>query len=341
MLDDRLSIMKNWKSLLRNDPTDWLLESDNPSVRYFTLTDILEKLENDFEVIDAKKSIMGTGTVPKILEKQKEEGYWINPKDFYIRTKYKGTVWTFLVLAELGADKTDDRIRKTCKFILEHSQDKKSGGFAYYSKKDGGGDPAKILPCLTGNMVWCLIRFGYLEDPRVQQGIKWITTYQRFDDGIKNAPKGWPYDKFEKCYGKHTCHMGVVKSLKALAEIPPKKRSAEIKRTIEKAAEFILKHHIFKRSQDLTQVAMPKWLKFGFPLMWNTDILEILSILTKLGYKDERMQESLDVVIAKQNEEGKWVLEQKFSGRMQANIERKGKPSKWITLNALRVLKGN
>lgn len=86
---------------------------------------------------------------------------------------------------------------------------------------------------------------------------------------------------------------------------------------------------------------MPKWLKFGFLLMWNTDILEILSILTKLGYKDERMQESLDVVIAKQNEEGKWVLEQKFSGRMQANIERKGKPSKWITLNALRVLKGN
>lgn len=86
---------------------------------------------------------------------------------------------------------------------------------------------------------------------------------------------------------------------------------------------------------------MPKWLKFGFLLMWNTDILEILSILTKLGYKDERMQESLDVVIAKQNEEGKWVLEQKFSRRMQANIERKGKPSKWITLNALRVLKGN
>jgi hypothetical protein len=73
--------------------------------------------------------------------------------------------------------------------------------------------------------------------------------------------------------------------------------------------------------------------------MWNTDILEILSMLTKLGYKDRRMQEAVDLVVSKQDAEGRWRLESTFNGRFQVNIERKGEPSKWVTLNALRVLK--
>jgi hypothetical protein len=188
-------------------------------------------------------------------------------------------------------------------------------------------------------MVWSLIRLGYLEDPRVKRGIDWITTYQRFDDGIEHPPKGWPYDKATSCFGKHTCHMGVVKSLKALAEIPAEKRSKDVMETIEKGVEYMLKHHIHKRSHDLSHVSKPGWLRFGFPLMYQTDVLEILGILTKLGYKDERMQEAIDLVASKQDEEGRWNLESTFNGRYQTNIEQKGKPSKWITLNALRVLK--
>ncbi|MHB8278682.1 MAG: hypothetical protein ACYDIA_13655 [Candidatus Humimicrobiaceae bacterium] len=73
--------------------------------------------------------------------------------------------------------------------------------------------------------------------------------------------------------------------------------------------------------------------------MYQTDALEILGILTQLGYKDERMQEAINVLISKQDDQGRWKLENTFNGRFQVNIEQKGKPSKWITLNALRVLK--
>jgi hypothetical protein len=73
--------------------------------------------------------------------------------------------------------------------------------------------------------------------------------------------------------------------------------------------------------------------------MWQTDVLEILGILTKLGYKDKRMQEAVDLVISKQGDHGRWKLEHTFNGRFQVDIEQKGKPSKWITLNALKVLK--
>ncbi len=332
--------MNTWKSVLKSDPTTWLLEKNNPTVRYFTLRDILEKPEHDEEMREAKKDIMETGVVPAILLKQKKEGYWEEPDRFY-NAKYKGTVWQLMILAELGTDGKNTQIHNACEFILSYSQDLESGGFAHStSAKKGGGRHSEVIPCLTGNMVFSLIRLGYLDDKRVREGIKWITSYQRFDDGIKESLKGWPYDRLKAaCLGRHTCHMGAVKTLKALAEIPKQKRSSDVQKTIKQGAEYLLIHHIFKKSHDLSKVPKPGWLKFGFPLMYQDDVLEILGILTQLGYNDERMQEAVDIVISKQNSQGRWMLENTFNGRFHVNIEQKGKPSKWITLNSLRALK--
>ena len=331
--------MNDWKSTLNADQITWLLEDNNPSVRYFTLIDILEKSENDPEVRKTKEEIMKKGVVPKILAKQKEEGYWEDSQKFYT-AKYKGTVWQIIILAELGADGKDRSIRKACEFILENSLDRESHGFSIWpNAKRGGGRFSGVIPCLTGNLVYSLIKFGYLEDERIRNSIKWITTYQRFDDGIKDTPKDWPYERWVICWGNHSCHMGVVKNLKALAEIPVHQRSEKVKNTIEQGAEYLLKHHIYKRSHNLSQVSKPGWKRFGFPLMYQTDVLEILGILTRLGFHDERMQEAINLLISKQDEQGKWKLESTFNGRFQTNIEQKGKPSKWITLNALKVLK--
>lgn len=321
------------------DPTDWLLEDNNPSVRYLALTDILDKPISDPEVSKAKNDIMLKGIVPRILARQEAGGYWDEPDRLYV-AKYKGTVWQIMILAELLADAKDERIKKACEFLLDNSQDLASGGFSMHrSIKSGGGRHSEVIPCLTGNLVFSLIRFGYLDDPRVQRAIDWITSHQRFDDAESEPPQVWPYDKYEMCWGKHTCHMGAVKALKALSEIPGKKRNPKVQRTIADGAEHILKHHVHKKSHDLTRVSRPGWRRFSFPLMYQTDILEILGILTRLGYKDERMREAVDIVVSKQDATGKWILNDTFNGRFQADIEKKGEPSKWITLNALRVLK--
>ncbi len=331
-------VMTDWKSKLNADATDWLLEENNPSVRYFTLTQLLDKPQTEAEVKEAKKAIMKVGIVPKILAKQNSDGTWETPTAFYT-AKYKGTSWQLIILAELGADPTDDRVRKACEFILENSQHHESHGFSMaHAEKTGGGRQSGVIPCLTGNMVYSLIRLGYLEDTRVQGGISWITTYQRFDDG-EGAPKGWPYDRYVMCFGKHSCHMGAAKALKALAEIPPEKRNEKTQETIKKGVEYFLKHHIYKRSHDLRKPSKPGWLKFGFPHMYQDDALEVLGILTKLGVRDERMQEAVDLVVSKQDELGRWKLESNFNGRYQTNIERKGEPSKWVTLKALKALK--
>ena len=97
------------------DAIAWLLEGDDPSVRLFTLTDLL-------------------GVSP---------------------------------------DGDDERLRRGCEAILRDAQDRESGGFSIdRAKKAGGGLHSRVVPCLTGNMVWSLIRLGMLDDPRVQRGIE-------------------------------------------------------------------------------------------------------------------------------------------------------------------------
>jgi hypothetical protein len=334
-----VNVVGDWKSVLKADLTDWLLEKDNPSVRYFALSQILDKPESSSEVQEAKEEIMVVGVVPKILAKQNAGGYWEAPDKFYT-AKYKGSVWQLIILAELAADGQDERVKNACEFILENSQDHESGGFSvWHSAKTGGGRHSGVIPCLTGNMVFSLIRLGYFDDSRVKRAIDWIVKYQRFDDGDAYPPKIWPYEKTPYCFGKHSCHMGVVKALKALAEIPAEQRSAGVVDTIERGVEYMLKHHIYKRSHDLSKVSKPGWLRLGFPLMYQNDVLEILGILASLGCRDPRMQEAVDLVLSKQDENGMWKLENTFNGRFQTSIEQKGASSKWVTLNALRALK--
>jgi len=329
--------VSSWRSYLKADPTDWLLEGDNPSVAYLTLVHLFG--ESSDRTIAAKSAIMSSGIVPSILAKQ-SDGRWNAPGRHYL-DKYSGTVWQLIVLAELCADGADPRVQKACRYILDSSQDRQSGGFAVNSAaRSEGGRHSEVIPCLTGNMVWSLIRLGFLADDRVGAGIDWITKYQRFDDGIDSPPTGWPYDRYEICFGKHSCHMGAAKALKALSEIPGDMRTTKISQAISRGVEYFLAHHVFKKSHDLAKVAKPGWLRLQFPLMYQTDVLEIARILVDLGCRDDRLQEAVDLILSKQGADGKWNLEATFNGKYQVDIEDKGRPSKWITLNSLRVLKG-
>jgi len=327
------------KSRGTSEVLSWLLEPDHPSVRYFALRDLCGLRESDPQVREAKAAIMADGPVPCILAKQKAGGYWGIESDFYIRAKYKGTVWSLILLAELGAFGADPRIRNACEFILRWSQDSQSGGFSYVGSGSGGGFHSGVIPCLTGNMVWSMLRLGFEDDPRLEKAVDWIVRYRRFDDGGGPAPSGWPFDKREACYGRHTCHMGVIKTLKALGEIPGKKRTAEVRWTIEEGTEYLLRHHLFKRSRDLAKIAKPSMLKFGFPLMWRTDALEMLDVLAGFDCRDARMSEAVDLILSKRDGQGHWVLERGFEGRLQVPLEKENRPSKWITLSSLRALK--
>ena len=158
--------------------------------------------------------------------------------------------WIYNHLGDFDDEATMARgrelLRAGCEAVLADAQDRESGGFGHdRAHAAGGAQHGTVLPCLTGNLVWALVVLGMADDPRVHRGVDWLTTYQRFDtDGP--APSGWPYLR-EPCWGRHTCHMGVVKALKALAVLPAPSRTPAVERRIADGCEYLLRHHVHKR----------------------------------------------------------------------------------------------
>lgn len=314
----------------------WLLEKNYPSVRFWALTDLFGKNVTDPEVIETQNAIMTSPETISILKAQNKEGYWVNPTNIYL-PKYTATTHSLLILAELGAKKTPE-IEKGIEFVYRSQRD--SGHFLVDipQTKKGKNSSVKDGCCIDGNILTYLIHFGYFDDDRTQKLLDFIIGYHSEDVAGWNC-RAYPINK-EGVFPVN-CYMGAVKVLKALSFIPHYKRNRTINSIIEREVENILENNIFKylRNPDGSRKDKAGWKKFGFPLFYQSDSLEVLDVLVRLGYKDERMQPALDFVIKSQQSNLKWLLNNTFNGKMHVNIEEKGKPSKWITLRALRVFK--
>ncbi|MDH5481267.1 MAG: nitrogen fixation protein NifH [Candidatus Bathyarchaeota archaeon] len=345
--------MVDWIKLLEKSPLDWLLDEANPSVRCFTLRDVLGMEEYDSQVKDAKREIPKSTVVQKILQKQNREGYWQEPSEPY-HPKYKSSYWQIMTLSQLGIDKTDKRVGKACEYIFQFQL--KEGGFSSHTQLTASKEydwllkkGKKLSPrdefvqsimfehqysCLTGNMVAALIRMGYANDQRVAKALEWLLE-------IQNSDGGWlcPYWRAH-VRDKHGCFHGTICPLEAFSEVPNKNLTKKMKQTIERGAEFLLMHRLFKADHHNYKVINKSWLQLSFPWFYGYNILRGLDVLTKLGYiKDERLNDAVEILFQKRQKDGTWILENAPIGRMQTNIEAKGKPSKWITLIAMRVLK--
>ena len=332
---------------------EWLLEEKNPSVRYFTLRDLLNLRENNPELKEAKAEISNSKKVERIFSKQRPEGYWEKSWNPY-HPKYKSSYWQIMLLGQLGMDKSHKRVRKACEYIFQFQHEE--GGFSAYSPqlalkeyeqllKKGKKLPppddwvsSKVFEhqysCLTGNMAAALLRMGYIDNSRVKKALEWLMKIQN-DDG------GWlcPYWKAH-VRDRHGCFYGTICPLEAFSEVPRENLTKKMKQTIENGAEFLLMHRLFKADHHNYKIIKHSWLKLGFPYFYGYNILRGLDILTKLGYvEDERLNDAKEVLLRKRRPDGKWILESSPTGRMQTNIEVVGRPSKWITLISLRVLK--
>jgi hypothetical protein len=345
--------MFDWPKILKESPIDWLLEKANPSGRYFTLRDILDKDENDNQVVGAKKSIPESKVIKKILQKQNPEGYWEEPDNPY-HPKYKSSYWQIMTLGQLGIDRCEKKVERACEYIFQFQLG--DGGFSSFTPKKALKEyeflrkKGKKLPspnqwasslvfehqysCLTGNMGAALIRIGYANDPRVRKALEWLVK-------IQNKDGGWlcPYWKAH-VKDKHGCFYGTICPLEAFSELKKENLTEEMKKTIEKGAEFLLTHRLFNADHHGYKVINQSWLKLSFPWFYGYSFLRGMDVLTKLGYvKDERLNDAVEILLQKRQKDGAWILESAPIGRMQTDIEAKGKPSKWMTLIALRVLK--
>jgi hypothetical protein len=325
-----------WKDNLKGDKTEWLLEPSDPSVRYWALKDLQDLEEDSPDVVATRDAIMRSPIVTAILGAMNPEGYWENPDDMYL-PKYTASTHQLLILAELGARRTSE-IEKAVEHLFKFQRN--SGHFlTKLPKTERGRDSAvKDGCCFDGNILHYLIRFGYLDDPRTQSTLSFQVEYHD-DDNAGWRCRAYPIDP-EKVFPVN-CYMGATKVLKALSLIPEEKRSPEIRRVILREVGNLMDNNVYQylRNPDGSRKDKTGWKRFGFPLFYQTDILEILDTLTRLGVRDPRMKPSIDLVLDAQQRNGAWLLKHTFNGKMIVDIDEKHKPSKWITLRAMRVLK--
>ncbi len=326
--------MSNWQSKLNGDPLPWLLEAENPSVRYFALRDLLDRKKNDRDVLAAKAAVMQSAPVKKILAAQKPEGYWVKPGHGY-SPKYQSTVWQILFLAELGIDGAHRQVQRACEYLLTYTP-ASHGGFSAMAN----AVPSGAVHCLNGNLIWALVMLGRGDDARVRAALDWLAGSITGDDfNAFNATVPGPGFKCGANL-KQPCAWGAIKSLRALAVVPKEWRTPRVKKATEMAAAFLLSRDLVQADYPYTARVSGEWFKFGFPLSYTSDVLEALLALTQAGCgSDPRLKNAVALVLSKQDAQGRWAMKHSLNGKMWVDIEQKGKPSKWVTLRALRVLK--
>jgi hypothetical protein len=321
---------------LNADVLNWLLEPDpiNPGVRLFALRDLAGLPAGDPELRQAQSDVMASGPVPAILDAQYPAGYWIKPGGGY-SPSYRATIWQVIFLAELGADPTDERVQRGCEYLLGHSI-AASGGFSMSQRPV----PSSVVHCLNGDLLYALLRLGYGADPRVQAALGWQTQAITGRDGVRYYRSGTSGPGFGCGYNQgQPCAWGVTKVLKAFAAIPRQQRTPAVEQAIQAGVELLLSHDLAVADYPYTERVNSSWFRFGFPLSYRSDVLETADALAQLGYAaDPRLANARQLILSKRDERGRWAMETSLNGKMWADVEEKGKPSKWVTLRAMRVL---
>lgn len=315
--------MEEWKNLLNGDPTEWLLEESNPSVRYFTLVKLLDRPEHAPEVAVAREAINASEPVRRMLEAQRPQGYWgRDPRPYQSVTKH------LITLEHLGYQGDDDRVKNAIEYLFANAQ-MKDGAFTAAEFEKGRRE---VVPCFTANAVHFLHWFGYGEDERTQRALDYLLRTQRDDDG-------WLC--FERVKKTHACFWATAKVLRALEILPSERQTTEVREARQRAINLFLNSGLYRHHSEFGKVS-PSWFRFGRPLFASTDVLEVLELLAPyVSHDDERIQEGLQVVLEKQDQHGRWQAERRMPVKKTFPIEFEeiGQPSKWVTLHAINMLR--
>ena len=327
----------------KRDSLAWLLESDPPGVRYLALRDLLGRPPDDPELLDARHDAHTRGPIATILSAMDAQGFWVQPGPGY-NPKYRSAVWSIIALAQLGASvHEDERIGRACTYLLDHA-------FCPGGQLGLAGSPSSTVDCLQGNLCWALRELGY-DDPRLERAFDWMARTVT-GEGIapsteRDAPARYYAGKCGPDFrcganDRQACAWGAVKVMLALGRLPAALRTPQIERAVERAIRFFFAVDPATGAYPTWNEQKPSgnWWKFGFPVFYITDLLQLVEALAVAGFgRDPRLAHSLDIIRGKQDAQGRWPLEYDYAGKTWVGYGPKKVPNKWVTLRALRVLR--
>jgi hypothetical protein len=297
-----------------------LLAAQTPSIRYLTLTRLLELVETHPDVAAARQAMQTSGPIPAILAKQSESGAWKGEKSYYT-PKYTSSHWSMLLLAELQADPGDARVRQGAAHMLEAVQE------------DLEQRQAKRLhgwTCLWANLLRYALHAGFASDPRLEPVVSALVA-----DGIKHD---WrcPYND------ENPCAWGAARAVWGLAGLPPEPRTFEVEAVIQSAIHFLLEEH------SLMQADYPSsegghihdvWSRLNFPLFYQADILFVLRALSDAGeLKHPGAGPALEWLAGRRKSDGRWSGASPFRQRTWRAMGERSEVDRWVSLQAADLL---
>ena len=289
-----------WRQQLNANPLPWLLESSSPGVRYLAMRDLVTGVK-PADLQRARSAAHKRGPIAEILRHMHKEGYWAKPGPGY-SPKYRSTVWAMIALAQLGASPEEDRrIARACTYVLDHGL-AEGGQFSALTSGDASG----AIDCLQGNMCWALRELG-CEDPRLDRAFDWMArsvtgegvapardadaSWHRGlplppSNDVGSPEQGPPRHYYAyKCgpdfacgvNGGVPCAWGAVKVMLAFSTLPPRKRTPVIKRAMRRGVQFFFEVDPVTAAYPNRTGGKPSpnWWKFGFPVFYVTDLLQL------------------------------------------------------------------
>jgi hypothetical protein len=334
-----------------------LLDPADPALRARVLVDLLDRPEDDAEVVAARERIPEQPWVKATLAAHRGDGRW--GRGFY--TKYDGTSWVLLHLSELGVPMDLAPVRAGVRCLIETARPiAEFGGMHAPPFRDLDDGVYWTFPgaCLNAHMALVLVRAGLPDHPVTRAALN--VCRHRFQAG-----EGFGCSAVVDSL-LPACVMAVPKVLKALLALPPEHRTAEDVATIQGCVETLTRFHLDRyvprdaaawrafaatvppaerREAKAAWIAAGRleprrekagWLRFSFPLSYNSDLLEVLLLLGAAGAaRDDAVDEGVERLWAARGRDGMWRTSGGLNGKMHADLDRAGKASPWVTYRAL------
>lgn len=299
--------------MLYSDVIPWLMERDAPAVRYWTLAKLLDRQEDEGEVIEARQAIMESGPAAEILSHYAGDGRWEGERSYYT-PKYKSAHWQLLLLAELAADGDDERIAAACRRMIEA---------VYREKRD------TVWPCFHGNLIGYLHALGHAGDERVRE----------FEAELAQAGAAgkWSCD----INGDLPCAWGTARALWGFGQIPADERDEAVQEAIESGVRFLGRFKLREGNYPSSGLRHKLWGQVSFPLFYQGDVLFTLRALADVGQLGAKptFRKAAEWLVDRCAGDWRWNGVSPYSSRMWTSLEGRRRPSKWITWQALYVVK--
>jgi hypothetical protein len=308
--------------MARDPVLDWLMEGD-ASIRWQALRDLAGSAGRTWEREQRRVASEGWGA--RLIALQSADGRWAGR---VYTPKWTSTTYTLLLLRSLGLAPGNPQAVGGCRVLL-NAGCWPDGGINFYPRRHRHSET-----CISSMVLAVACWFG-LDDPRVDSLAAHLLG-QQMPDG------GWNCRAMPGYGGAtHGSFHTTILALEALLDYarfrPPRAAGAEAAQA--RGREFLLVHRLF-RSHRTGKIVNPAMTRFWFPPRWHYDVVRGLDYFRESGApRDPRLGDAIDLVQQRRGADGRWVLQNRYSGKVFFEMETPGTPSRWNTLRALRVLR--